>query len=185
MSPVILGRARRNAECLGRFFIGHADEVTQLHQFRLDFVFDCKFVERVIDGEKLVIFGGRCQIHFLNIHTLPIAAMTGGVLTTGAVNEDSAHRLGGSGEEVRAILKLRFAVAANQSQPSFVNERGGLKRVARGLIGHSVRGQPSKIFVNQRQQFIGGFGIALYRALQDVRDVAHSARVAENGEATT
>jgi len=45
--------------------------------------------------------------------------------------------------------------------------------MARRFIGHPVRGQTAKLFINQRQQFLGGFGIALLSRLKDASDVAH------------
>jgi hypothetical protein len=38
VGPAILGCAWRDIECCGCFVNGHADEITQLYQFRLDFV---------------------------------------------------------------------------------------------------------------------------------------------------
>jgi hypothetical protein len=57
----------------------------------------------VFDGEKLVVIGGCSQIHFLNVHALLITAVKGGVPATGAVNENSAHRLGSSSEKTSAV----------------------------------------------------------------------------------
>src|SRR6266545_5269070 len=75
VGPVILGGARGNAERVRCFVIGHADEVTQLHQFRFDLVLDCEFVERFADGEELVVIGWSGHVHFLNVHALLAAAV--------------------------------------------------------------------------------------------------------------
>jgi hypothetical protein len=179
--PVILGRARRDAEHFRRFIVGQANEVTQLHQLGFDFMFESKFVERVTDGEKLVVGWWRGCIRILKLYALLIAAMTHGALAASAINENATHRLGGGGEEVGAVLKLRLAVIAGQTQPCFVNERGRLQSVARRFIRHPVSGQSSKLFINQRQQFIGGFGIALLYAFQNVCDIAHTPQ--SNGKA--
>jgi hypothetical protein len=48
----------------------------------------------------------------------------------GAVDENASHRFGGGDEEMRAILKLRLCLVADQPQPGFVNERGGLQRMS-------------------------------------------------------
>jgi hypothetical protein len=40
---------------------------------------------------------------------------------------------------------------ANQSQPSFVDERGGLKGLAGGLARHLLRGEPAQFLIDQWQ----------------------------------
>ena len=37
-----------------------------------------------------------------------------------------------------------------------------------------MRRQSSKFLIDQRQQFLGGFGIALLGALEDLGDIAHA-----------
>ena len=71
-----------------------------------------------------------------------------------------------------AIPLLIFV--ADQAQPGFVDERGGLQRLARRLVGHLARRQATKLFIDERQQLIGGSGIALFSRLKDTRDVAHA-----------
>jgi hypothetical protein len=57
--------------------------------------------------------------------------------------------------------------------------------MARSFFGHFVRRELPEFFVDQRQQLIGGIGIALFDTLQDLRNVAHFPRVAERPDATT
>src|SRR2546430_1121567 len=45
VSPVIFGSARRDAQGLRRFVIGHADEITQLDQLRFDLVLGAEFIQ--------------------------------------------------------------------------------------------------------------------------------------------
>jgi hypothetical protein len=89
----------------------------------------------------LVIVSRGCQVHFLNVHTLLSAAVAYGALAAGAVNENAAHGFRRSGEEVRAILKLRLTVITHKPHPGFVDKRGGLQGLARRFVGHPVRGQ--------------------------------------------
>ena len=53
MGPVVVGGARGNAENLGRFLEGQADEVTQLDQFSFELALRGEFVERLVHGERL------------------------------------------------------------------------------------------------------------------------------------
>jgi hypothetical protein len=48
--------------------------------------------------------------------------------------------------------------------------------MASRLVGHVVRRQSAKFFIDQRQQFLSGFGIALLDALEDLGDIAHMAQ---------
>jgi hypothetical protein len=41
------------------------------------------------------------------------------------VDQDAAHGLGGGGEEMGAVLKLRVAIFTDEPQPGFVDESGG------------------------------------------------------------
>ena len=71
-----------------------------------------------------------------------ICAVARGALAASAVNEDSAHRLGSSAKEVRAAVPFLIFIA-DQPQPGFVDERGGLQGLAGCFVRHLVRGQPS------------------------------------------
>jgi len=41
-----------------------------------------------------------------------------------------------------------------------------------------VRGEPSEFVVNQRNQFLGGFRVALLHAVENLRDFAHVSTLA-------
>jgi hypothetical protein len=62
--------------------------------------------------------------------------------------------------------------AANQAQPGFVNQCRGLEGLAGGLLGQFSRCQLPKFFVNQREQFLGGLGVALLCGFDDLNRVA-------------
>ena len=55
-----------------------------------------------------------------------------------------------------------------------MDQRGRLQGMASRLVGHVVRRQSAKFFIDQRQQFLSGFGIALLDALEDLGDIAHA-----------
>ena len=60
-----------------------------------------QFVERFADGEKLVVMGWRGKVSVLKVHPMLAAAMAGGALAAGALDENPAHGLGGSAKKVR------------------------------------------------------------------------------------
>ena len=61
----------------------------------------------------------------------------------------------------------------NQSQISFVDQCGGLKRLARLFLGQPLGGQPAQFVVDQRQQLLGGMRVALLDGGQDAGDFIH------------
>lgn len=173
MGPIIFGRARGKAEHFRGFIVRHADEIAQLHQFGFGLVRDGEFVERLVDGQELVVdSNGGGQIHILNVHPLLIATVTQRLFAPGAVNENAAHRLGSGPEEVCAAIPLLILVT-NQPQPGFVNQCGRLQGLARRFVRHLVRGEAAQFFIDQRQQLPGGSRIALLSRFKNARDVAH------------
>ena len=63
-----------------------------------------------------------------------------GLFAAGAGDEDAAHSFGRGPEEVCAVLP-GLSGRVHQFEPRFVDERGGLQRVARAFTGHLMRGQ--------------------------------------------
>jgi hypothetical protein len=64
-------------------------------------------------------------------------------------------------------------ILSAKSEPRFVDERGRLKRVSRLFPSHPLRGELAEFLVNQRQQILSGFCIALLDRLKDLRHFAH------------
>ena len=64
-------------------------------------------------------------------------------------DEDSPHGFGSSSEEMGSIIPFAFFVVG-EPKPGFVNQRGGLKGLARGFGGHFGRGEPAQFAVHPR-----------------------------------
>jgi hypothetical protein len=58
-----------------------------------------------------------------------------------------------------------------------MHERRSLKRVTSRLAGHFRHREFAEFFVNEWEQFLRGFGIALLNAIEDARDVVHGMRI--------
>src|SRR5258708_7358828 len=54
----------------------------------------------------------------------------------------------------------------------------GLQRVSRSFIRHPRGSQLSQLLIDQRQQFLGGFEVAMLNSLDYPRDIAHARRIA-------
>lgn len=103
-----------------------------------------------------------------NIHSCPCA-----------FDENPAHRFRRRGEELRASCPP-LLVLSGQAQPGFMNQRGGLERVAGALARHLVRGQFAQLLIDEREQLIGGLRLASFNGLENARDVAHARRLGDH-----
>ena len=100
---------------------------------------------------------------------LTAAALLAAV-TTGVVDEDLAHEMGGDAEEMRAGFPVGHCLR-NQAQIRLVHERGWLKRGGRVLVAQVVRGQAAKLVVDDGHQPIDRRGIAVLEIEQQPRDL--------------
>jgi len=101
-----------------------------------------------------------------------------GLLTTGAIHQNSAHGLRRRGEKVSTTLKV-LVILVGEPQPRFMHERGRLESVAGSFVRHLVSGEFAQLLVNQREQLIGSFGVALLNTVEDTSDVAHARRLCD------
>src|SRR5262249_49387207 len=79
-----------------------------------------------------------------------------------------------------AVPVLRL-LRVHQPKVRFVDERGGLERLARLLLRHPLGRQLAQLVVDQRQQLRGGGRVALLDGAQDTRDVGHSGQSTARG----
>ncbi len=128
-------------------------------------------VERVIDGQEMVLVGGHGDVHVFDIHALQAAAVTAGEFAAGVVDEEMAHGLGGGGEEMGATIKGRV-FAADEAHPDLMHQGGGLEGVTRRTVGHFIRRELAQFRIDQRQQLIGGLRIAVLDGLKNAGHVA-------------
>jgi hypothetical protein len=82
-----------------------------------------------------------------------------------ALDEDVPHEPGGECEEVRTIPQAH-AGTLDEAQIGFVDERGGLERVAGGFAPHMPPRQLTQIPVNQRYEPLERRLVALFPGQQ-------------------
>ena len=97
--------------------------------------------------------------------------MTQGGFVAGVINEDAAHRFGGGGEKVGAAIPPHVFLAS-EPQPCFMDQHCGLQSLIRRFVGHPVSAELAQFLIDQRQQFIGGTGIAVFDGVENVGDAA-------------
>jgi hypothetical protein len=101
---------------------------------------------------------------------LQAAAVAAGEFAAGVVDKEMAHGLGRGGEEMGAIFESRV-FAADETHPHLMHQGGGLERVTRRAMGHFIRRQFAQFRIDERQQFIGGFRIAVLDFPENARHV--------------
>ena len=74
-------------------------------------------------------------------------------VSSGVIDQDASHDLRRDREEVRAIGPLHVFLI-DETNVSFVYERGGLKSVAFSLPAHVAAGEPVQFVVDQRIQLV-------------------------------
>ena len=176
MGPVTLHGFGGDAERLGYFLVLQAREVPQLDDLGLDCILSRQVVQGFIDLEDLVLFRLCYELGFIERHALLTAAVAKPPFTPDVFHQDAPHGFGRGGKEMATSFPARLAVS-DQSQPCFVDQRRGLKRLSRRLLAHLVGCETAQFLINQRQQFRSSFGITLLCAVQNARDVAHARRI--------
>ena len=73
---------------------------------------------------------------------------------------------------MRAILPGWLLIPA-KVQPGFMHQGRRLKCLTRSFVSHLVRRHSAQFVINQREQLIGGFRVAVFDGLEDLGDVTH------------
>jgi len=104
--PVTAGGGLGDSQDLRRLRDGESDKVPQLDQLSGHFVFDGKFIQRLVDGEELLLIRSCGDLDFLNVHALQAAAMAQSAFAAGIIDENAPHRFRRGCEEMGAAFKL-------------------------------------------------------------------------------
>ena len=80
-----------------------------------------------------------------------------------------------SREEVAATVPGPGALRIDQPHVGFVDQRGRLQGLAGTFLGHAGSGELAQLVVDQRQELLGGRGIAGFDLGEDGGDVGHCA----------
>src|SRR5438034_3872042 len=108
--PVTVGRCGRDANGFAGLFHRQAGEVTQLDESCRGGIGRSQFAESVVDGEKLIRWGGGGDIDGIDIESLELAPALFATLLSRAIHQDAPHRFGSGSEKVPARIPLLHAV---------------------------------------------------------------------------
>ncbi len=152
-----------------------AGEIPELDQLRLNRFLGGQFGQGFIYSQQIVRDGVGGSTVLIQVNSITVAAMFDSAFTTGAIDQDSPHRLGGRGKKVPATVPMLGAVPTDQPQISFVDQRGRLERLSGLFFCHPLRGKAAQFAVDERQELLGSLRIALVKGGQDAGDFVHSA----------
>jgi len=123
--PPTFGGGHRNPHHLGSFLNRESHKEAQFDKFRLSLVLGGELIERLMYFKQFVVLDRAGDFNFMDIKPLLSSTVSHGSFSPGVFNENAAHRFGGGGKEVCAILPF-LALAAAKSKPGFVNKCRGL-----------------------------------------------------------
>ena len=115
----------------------------------------------------------RSPAHQVEVDAGPTAAVLAASLAAGVLDQDAPHGLGRRGEEMAAAVPIARASRSDQPQVRLVDQGGGLERLPGLLLRQPLGGQLAQLVVDQRQELLGGLGVALLDRREDASDVVH------------
>src|SRR5262249_48644732 len=136
-----------------RLFDRQAAEVSQFNNLTFARVLRSQLFQSLIEGEQFLRPRLSYPCSFIQCYSQRAAATLERTPFTRMVNHDPPHQLRGWCDEVRPVLPRRLRVF-NQSQVSFVEDRGGLQGVAGALPAHVMVSQPVQFGLHQRKQLL-------------------------------
>jgi len=130
------------AEQGGDFVVIQTAKEPELYDLRFLRVFGSESVKGFVDLENLFVVNGRFDGRFMQFDAFIAAASFKAQFTTGVFNQDPSHRFTGGAQKVGAVLPHRLVISS-ETQPGFVDERGGLERLIRPFASHFCRREPA------------------------------------------
>lgn len=173
VGPVALDRAFGEPKNLGGFGLAESDKKPQLDDFGLGAVGFFEFIESFVECQNRFLLEWRGYFDVVNVQPLLAAAVSDRKPLARPINQDVTHGLGSGSEEVPASLPL-FSAGPHQLQPRLVDQSSCLQGLPWGLLRHFVGSEFAQLLIDQWQQVVGSFGIALLSSLENARDIGHT-----------
>ena len=176
VAPLSLDRAFRQIQDLRNLRFSETGEETEFHDFRLLSGEPLKLFERFIELQNNFVFGRGGDFNLIQRDLLGILAVPHTEPPPGAVYEDMSHGFGSGAEEMPAVLPSLMLIA-DQPQISLMHQSGGLQSLSGRQEGHFVGSESAQFLIDQREQFVSGFAVAVLDPLEDLGDVAHARKL--------
>src|SRR5687768_15530886 len=117
-----VGRRSADAQGFGGLLDRQTGEVAELDELGLFGVFFGELGQGVVEGDQVVGRGGEGEAGLVEVDAAEAAAAFGSGAAAGLLDEDSAHGLGGGGEEMPAAVPVLDARRVDEADVGFVDE---------------------------------------------------------------
>src|ERR1043165_1738584 len=134
-------------------FVVETAEVTHLNYLAATRSHFRKRFQRLIKSNQFTALIRSYRCCFFERDLLRAAAALGVRVAPRVIDQDPPHDLRGDGEEVRTIGPLHVFLI-DETNVSFVDERGGLERVAFSFPAHVAAREPVQFVVDQGIQLV-------------------------------
>ena len=127
-------------------------------------------IERVIQGEDGHLVGCGHVLSFVERYAAHTVAPLARAVTTGVIDQDAAHDVGGHAKEVRPVLPVDLSLI-DEPDEHLVHKGRGLQGVVSPLAPKLARGHPAKLRVDEWQQLTERSAVATTPIAEQCRDV--------------
>src|SRR5882724_4481691 len=173
VGPDSLGRAFGNFQQPRRLDIRQTGKETQLDQLGAEWITRRQFLQRLVHRQQMAVVAQDRNVESGHVNALQFAAVFDALFAPGVFDEDAPHRLGCCGEEMTAAVPL-LVCPAGETQPRVMHQRRRLQGLAWSFVGHLVRGKFAQFLIDEGEQFLCCFGIALLNGVENASDFAHA-----------
>ncbi len=176
VAPLALDRAFRQIQDLRNLRLSETGKETEFHDFRLLSGEPLKLFEGFIELQNNFVLGRSGDLNLLQRDLLGVLAVPHTEPAAGAVYEDMSHGFGGGAEEMPAVLPSLILIA-DQPQISLMHQGGSLQSLSGRQEGHFVGSESAQFLIDQREQFVSGFAVAVLDPLEDLGHIAHATKL--------
>jgi hypothetical protein len=168
--PITRYGIRRDLQDNGCLFNSQASEEPQLNDSALALVHARERVKGLVNGDKIVsvLVRDRQSLVERDAYRLPAAFLV--ALRSCRIDEDAPHQSRCHRQEVRAVLPTDV-LHVEQTNVGLIDERRGLQTVAYPFARHEVARNPVQLRVNDRDQTLQRFVVAVAPCFEQPRDV--------------
>src|SRR5437899_7296551 len=135
-----------------------------------------KLFERVVELQNNFFADRSGDLNLIQRDLLGILAVPHTEPPPGSVYEDMSHGFCSGAEEMPAVLPSLMLIA-DQPQIRLMHQSGGLQSLSGRQEGPFVGGESAQFLIDQREQFVSGFAVAVLDPLEDLGDIAHATKL--------
>lgn len=165
-APMVVHRARRDAQYISRFVNTQTGKVAQPDYFCAHGVDSLKARKCIIDGKqfrRIRLVHDRLVLQFCRYYT---STSFEALSLTCVIDADATQRFAYGGKKMAAIIPVH-ACAIHQSQVRLMDKCSGLERVSEFVAGDLRLGQAIDLLIYGLPEALPGAAIAIFDGVQE------------------